>query len=39
MKEFLFGLLLAIVGMLATGCSSCQSENNKQEEKVATPKL
>lgn len=31
MKKFIFmGLLLAIVSMMATGCSSCQSENTKQ---------
>lgn len=34
MKKCLFlGLLLAIVGMLATGCSSCQSGNQKQDGK------
>lgn len=32
MKKFiLMGLLLAIVSIMATGCSSCQSENKKQE--------
>ena len=31
MKKYLFfGLLLAIVGMVATGCESCKSENKKQ---------
>lgn len=30
-KTILLGLLLAIVGIVATGCSSCQSENKKQE--------
>lgn len=32
MKKFLFfGFLLATVSIMATGCSSCQSENNEQE--------
>ena len=32
MKKFIFiSLMLAIVGVMATGCSSCQSENKKQE--------
>ena len=32
MKKILFiGLLLAIAGIVATGCGSCQSGNNKQE--------
>ena len=32
MKKMIFlSLLLAIVSIMATGCSSCQSENNKQE--------
>lgn len=30
-KVFFLSLLLAIVGMVATGCSSCQSEKQKQE--------
>lgn len=30
-KNFIFGLLLAIAGIMTTGCSSCQSENPKQE--------
>lgn len=30
-KTILLGLLLAIVSIVATGCSSCQSENKKQE--------
>ena len=32
MKKFFFmSLMLAIVGIMATGCSSCESWNNKQE--------
>ena len=31
MKKILICLTLAIAGMMATGCTSCQSENNKQE--------
>lgn len=31
MKKFLFGFLLAIVSIMVTGCSSCQSENKKQD--------
>ena len=31
MKKVVFCLMLAIVGMTATGCSSCQSGNNKQD--------
>lgn len=34
-KYFLFGFLLAIVSIMATGCSSCQSENNKQDNAPA----
>ena len=35
MKKFIiFGFLLAIVSIMATGCSSCQSENKKQENGV-----
>lgn len=35
MKRFLlFGLLLAIVGIMATGCSSCQSENKQQDQAI-----
>ena len=30
-KSILMCLMLVIAGMLATGCSSCQSENKKQE--------
>lgn len=30
-KYFLLGFLLTIVGIIATGCSSCQSENKQQE--------
>lgn len=30
-RIFVFSLLLAIVSIMATGCSSCQSENKKQE--------
>ena len=30
-KIFFMGFLLMIVSMITTGCSSCQSENNKQE--------
>lgn len=30
-KNFIFGLLLAIAGIMTTGCNSCQSENPKQE--------
>lgn len=30
-KSIIFGLLLAIAGIMATGCSSCQSENKKQD--------
>lgn len=29
-RSMFFGLLLMIIGMLATGCSSCQSEKKKQ---------
>lgn len=32
-KSILMCLMLVIAGMLATGCSSCQSENKKQEIK------
>ncbi len=32
MKKFICCLMLTIVCYMATGCSSCQSENNKQEE-------
>jgi len=31
MKKFIFCLLLTIVGIMATGCNSCQPENTKQE--------
>lgn len=35
MKKFIIlGFLLAIVSIMATGCSSCQSENKKQESGV-----
>ena len=37
MKIFLMGLLLAIVGMTATGCSSCQSANTKQGDAGIQP--
>ena len=30
MKKLIFCLMLAVVGLMATGCSSCQSENSKQ---------
>lgn len=30
-KSIIFSLLLAIVSIMATGCTSCQSENTKQE--------
>ena len=30
-KSIIFGLLLAIASITATGCSSCQSENKKQD--------
>jgi hypothetical protein len=30
-KSIILGLLLAIVSIMATGCTSCQSENTKQE--------
>lgn len=30
-KLILMGLLLAVVGIMATGCSSCKSENKKQD--------
>lgn len=30
-KLFVLGLMMAIVCLMATGCSSCQSENKKQE--------
>ena len=30
-RTILFGLLLVVVSMVATGCNSCQSGNNKQE--------
>ena len=30
-KSIILGLLLAIVSIMATGCTSCQSENKKQE--------
>ena len=36
MKKFIFmGLLLAIVGIMATGCSGCQSEKKEQPKEVA----
>lgn len=35
-KSIFICLLLAIVGMMATGCSSCQSENKKQDAKKVT---
>lgn len=35
-KSILFGLLLAIACMMTTGCSSCQSEKQKQDECVTT---
>ncbi len=35
-KSILLGLLLAIAGMMVTGCSSCQSEKQKQGESVST---
>lgn len=35
-KMFFLCLLLAIAGMLAAGCSSCQSGNKEQEEKSET---
>jgi hypothetical protein len=31
MKKIVFSFLLVIAGIVATGCSSCQSENKKQE--------
>lgn len=34
-KSFIFCLLLAIVSIMATGCSSCESENKKQESEGA----
>lgn len=30
-KSIILGILLAIVSIMATGCTSCQSENTKQE--------
>lgn len=36
-KSLLLSLLLAIVGIMATGCSSCQSENKKQETESVEP--
>lgn len=30
MKKLIFCLTLMIIGLTATGCGSCQSENNKQ---------
>lgn len=34
-KTMFMCLLMAIVSMMATGCSSCQSEKNKQEQAVS----
>lgn len=34
MKKIIFGFLLAIACIVATGCSSCQSENKEQEKTV-----
>jgi len=34
-KYFLFGFVLAIVSIVATGCSSCQSENKQQDDAPA----
>ena len=33
-KMFILGFLLAIVSIMATGCSSCQSEKQKQEAEI-----
>lgn len=35
-RTIILSLLLAIVGMMATGCDSCQSENKKQESVTFT---
>lgn len=38
-KSILLGLLLAIAGIMATGCSSCQPGKQKQDESVKTEAL
>lgn len=38
-KELFIGLLLAIACIMTTGCSSCQSENKKQEDVKPIPEL
>lgn len=35
MRKLVFCLTLAIVGLMATGCNSCKSENKQESEKVA----
>lgn len=35
-SSFIFGLMLAIAGMMTTGCAGCQSENKEQPKISAT---